>query len=398
MAVSDLVALVDVGSSRIKTLVGSFITDPSTPNRPKLNILGVGVVKSDGVRKGTILDMEEFKKNLDESLTEAENMAGQQFPHVGICLSGTGIQIHHNKGMIAIPTNEVTQDDVNRVLDMAQNGITLTNQTVLKIIPESFSVDLEHHVKSPVGMSAKKLEVNAHIFTIPTASLNNVRKGFKDVGIDVVDVFPSLLTSPEAVLSRRQKELGVVCIDIGSSCTGVTVFEEGILRHACVIPVGGEYVTSDIALGVRVSVDVAEKLKTDYVDLTFCDLAKPKDEEIPLSRIDKKETETVSKLYLSQIAQARYREILTLINQELKRLGRDGMLPEGAIFVGGGSKVRNLIDLAKQELRLPCAIGFPEDQEYVTGTSVSDPGFAGAVGALLLSQRSGGLGKARMTL
>lgn len=398
MAASDLVALVDVWSSRIKTLVGSFIVDPTNPNKPKLNILGAGVVKSDGVRKWVILDMEEFKKNLDESLTEAENMAGQQFPHVGICLSGTGIQIHSNKGMIAIPSNEITQDDVNRVLDMAQNGITLSNQTVLKIIPESFSVDLEHHVKSPVGMSAKKLEVTAHIFTVPTAALNNVRKGFKDVGIDVVDVFPSLLTSPEAVLSRRQKELGVVCVDIGSSCTGIAVYEEGVLRHASIIPVGGEYVTSDIALGVRVSVDIAEKLKTDYVDLTFCDQPKAKDEDIVLSRIDKKETETVSKLYLSQIAQARYKEILSLVNAELKHLGRDGMLPEGAVFVGGGSKARNLIDLAKSELRLPCTIGFPEDQEFVTGTSVSDPGFASAVGALLLSQRSGGFGRGRMSL
>lgn len=393
MAASDLVALVDVGSSRIKTLVGSFIVDPLNPNKPKLNILGVGVVKSDGVRKGVILDMEEFKKNLDESLTEAENMAGQQFPHVGICLSGTGIQIHHNSGMIAIPSSEITQEDVNRVLDMAQNGISVANQTVLKIIPESFSVDLENHVKSPVGMSAKKMEVNAHIFTVPTTALNNVRKGFKDVGIDVVDVFPSLLTSPEAVLTRRQKELGVVCIDIGSSCTGLAIYEEGVLRHAAIIPVGGEYVTSDIALGVRVSVDVAEKLKTDYVDLTFPDQSKPKDEEIALSRIDKKETESVSKLYLAQIAQARYKEILTLVNNELRRIGRDGMLPEGAVFVGGGAKARNLIDLAKSELRLPCAIGFPEDQEFVTGTSVSDPGFSSAIGALLLSQRSGGFGR-----
>jgi cell division protein FtsA len=398
MAVSDLVAFVDVGSARIKTLVGSFIVDQENPTRPKLNVLGVGVVRSGGIRKGIILDMEEFKKNLDESLTEAENMAGQQFPHVGICLSGTGIQIHRSSAMITIPSAEIMQEDVNRVLDMAQNGITLTNQTVLKIIPESFTVDLENHVKTPVGMSAKKLEVSAYIFTIPTTALNNVRKGFKDVGIDVVDVSPSLLTSPESVLTRRQKELGVVCIDIGSSSTGVTVFEEGALRHAAVIPVGGEYVSSDIALGVRVSVDLAEKLKTDYVDLTFCDQNKPKDEEIPLSRLDKKETETVSKLYLSQIAQARYKEILGLINRELKLIGKDGMLPEGAIFVGGGSKARNLIDLAKAELRLPCAIGFPEDQDYVTGMSVADPGFSASIGALIFSQRSGSIGKPRISI
>lgn len=398
MAHSDLVALVDVWSSRIKTLVGSFIVDPTNPNKPKLNILWVGMVRSEWVRKWVILDMEEFKRNLDESLTEAENMAWKQFPNVSICLSGTGIQIHSNKGMITIPTNEVTQDDVNRVLDMAQNGLTLTNQTVLKIIPESFSVDLEQHVKSPIGMSAKKLEVTAHIFTIPTTVLNNVRKGFKDVGIDVVDVFPSLLTAPEAVLSRRQKELGVVCVDIGSSCTTMAVYEEGILCYACIIPVGGEYVTSDIALGVRVSVDIAEKLKTDYVDITFCDQSKPKDEEILLSRIDKKETETVSKLYLSQIAQARYKEIFSLINAELKKIGRDGMLPEWAVFVGGGSKVRNLIEFAKAELKLPCTIWFPEDQEYVTGSSVSDPSFASSVWAMLLPQRGGGFGRGRFSI
>ena len=139
MAVSDLVAFVDVGSARIKTLVGSFIVDQENPTRPKLNVLGVGVVRSGGIRKGIILDMEEFKKNLDESLTEAENMAGQQFPHVGICLSGTGIQINKSSAMITIPSAEIMQEDVNRVLDMAQNGITLTNQTVLKIIPESFT-------------------------------------------------------------------------------------------------------------------------------------------------------------------------------------------------------------------------------------------------------------------
>lgn len=289
--------------------------------------------------------------------------------------------------MITIPSSEITQEDVNRVLDLAQSSLSLSNQTVLKIIPESFSVDLEEDIKTPVGMSAKKLEVVAHIFTIPTTSLTNVRKGFKDVGIDVVDVFPSLLTSPEAVLTRRQKELGVVCIDIGSSCTGVTIWEEGILKHAAVIPVGSEYVSSDIALGVRVSVDLAERLKTDYVDLTFCDQNKPKDEEIPLNRIDKKETDSVSRLYLSQIAQARYKEILSLVNKELKFVGKDGMLPEGAVFVGGGSKARNLIDLAKHELRLPCAIGFPEDQDYITGMSIADPGFSASIGALIFGQK-----------
>ena len=219
MADGDLFAVVDVGSARIKTLVGTFSDDPHQPGKQQLNILGVGSVKSEGIRKGSILDMEEFKKNLDESLSEAENMSGQQFTSVSICLSGTSISVDQNKGMIAVPDEEISQDDVNRVLDMAQNGLSLNNQTILKIIPESFSVDLENYVKSPIGMQAKKLEVNAHIFSVSTTILSNVKKGFSDIGIEVTDVYPTLLAGPEAVLSRRQKELGVVCIDIGSSTT-----------------------------------------------------------------------------------------------------------------------------------------------------------------------------------
>lgn len=128
--------------------------------------------------------------------------------------------------MIAVPNEEISQDDVNRVLEMAQNGLSLSNQSILKIIPESFAVDLENYVKSPIGMQAKKLEVNAHVFSVSTTVLSNVKKGFTDIGIDANDIYPTLLAGSESVLSRRQKELGVVCIDIGSSTTGITVYEE----------------------------------------------------------------------------------------------------------------------------------------------------------------------------
>ena len=333
--------------------------------------------------------MEEFKKNLDASLQEAENMSGQQFSSVHVVTSGTTIQAKQNQGMIAVPGEEITSDDISRVLDMAQSGLQLQNQSVLKIIPEFFSVDLEPHVKSPIGMSANKLEVNANIFSIADNVLSNVKKGFSDIGLEVQDAYPSLLSAPEAVLTRRQKELGVVCIDIGSSTTGVTVYEEGILRYASIIPVGGELVTSDIALGARISVDIAEKLKVDYGDLAFASDESARDEEIKLSRYDKREDTTLSKKFLSEILQARYQEICKYINQELKRIGKDGMLPEGAVFVGGGAKMKNLLTLAKQELRLPCSIGFPEDQDFVSGTSISDPIFASCVGTLMLVDKYG---------
>jgi cell division protein FtsA len=175
-------AVIDIGSSKIKTLIGSIIEDESASSQNKLNVLGVGVVTSSGIRKGAILDMEEFKKDIDASLREAENMA--------------------------------------------QNGLSLQNQTILKIIPETFSVDLENFIKSPVGMAAKKLEVNAHIFTVSSNVIANIKKGFEDIGLTVIDMYPTLLAAPEAVLSRRQKELGVACIDIGASTTSITVYEE----------------------------------------------------------------------------------------------------------------------------------------------------------------------------
>lgn len=150
---------------------------------------------------------------------------------------------------------------------MARNGVDLPNKEILKVIPEYFVVDLEEGVKNPLGMSARKLEVVANIFSMNKNILGNIRKAVSDVGIEIYDVFPNLLSSPEGVLSKRQKELGVVCIDIGASTTGVTVYEEGVLNFASIIPVGSDSVTSDIALGARTSIDVAEKLKLDYSEI-----------------------------------------------------------------------------------------------------------------------------------
>ena len=223
---------------------------------------------------------------------------------------------------------EVTEEDVNRALDMSQNGVDLQNKTVLKVVPESFILDGIAGVKSPVGLGAKKLEVRAHIITVSENILTNIRKGVLDVGVGVVDVFANILSSPEAVLSRRQKELGVVCIDIGASTTDVSVFEEGSLIYSTVVPLGGEHVTSDIALGLRISIDLAEKLKLEHSDVNFCKDDSQKDEDIDLTKYSKLETTTVSKKYLSEIVRARYSEILYFVNAELKKIGKDGMLPE----------------------------------------------------------------------
>jgi cell division protein FtsA len=339
---------IDIGSSKIKTVIGEWSDDK------KLHILGIGVSESRGIRKGNILDMEEFKNNLDTALGEAEKMTGEQVSHVCLGLSGVHIDITRKTGIVAIAGMEVTEEDVNRALDISQSGVDLVNRTILKVIPESFGLDLENGIKNPVGMSGKKLEVRSHIISMSSNILSNIKKGVYDVGVEIMDIFPNILAAGEAVLSRRQKELGVVALDIGSSATNVAVYEEGALIYAGVIPIGGEHVTSDLALGLRISIDTAEKIKLEYGDLGFGQgMSKEYDEEIDLARMSNVDTISISRKFMNDIIRARYEEIFHHVIMELKKVGRDGMLPEGAVLTGGASKMRGLVDVARDYLRLP---------------------------------------------
>ncbi|EKD66686.1 MAG: cell division protein FtsA [uncultured bacterium (gcode 4)] len=381
MVSGETFTAIDIGSSKIKTIIWVFNEEK------KLRVLWVGVSSSLGVRKGNILDMDEFKNNIDASLSEAERMTWEQVSHVYLSLSGTGIDVATNKWIVAVMDSEITEEDINRSLDMAQNWVDLQNRVVLKVIPEQFSCDFESGIKNPIWMTAKKLEVIAHIFSIGSNVLNNIKKWIFDVGVDIVDVYPNLITSGEAVLTKRQKELWVVCIDIWASTTGVTVYEEWALIYSGVIPIGWENVTSDVALGARVSIDLAEKLKIEYGDLGLCKIEKWKDEEIELEKLSKNETGTLSMKYLSEITRARYAELFYYVNSELKKIWKDWMLPEWAIITGGWAKMKWILELSKEVLRLPSAIWVPEDSDFISGTSISDPQFSSVIWTLLLSQK-----------
>jgi cell division protein FtsA len=350
----------------------------------------VGIADSQGIRKGNILDMEAFKMNLDSALGEAEKMTGEQFSHVCLGLSGVHIDIAGRGAIVPVAGMEVTEEDVNRALDMSQNGMDTMNRTILKVVPESFGLDLEIGIKNPVGMSGKKLEVRSHIVSIGSNVLANIKKGVLDVGVEIMDIYPNILAVGEATLTKRQKELGVVVVDMGSSSSNVAVYEEGALIYAGVLPIGGEHVTSDLALGLRISIDTAEQLKLNYGDLTIRDTkGKDVDEEIDLSKISNTEVIGVSRNFMNEIIRARYEEIFHHIVMELKKVGRDGMLPEGIVITGGGAKMRGLVELARTYMRLPASIGLPDSIEGVRGTSISDPIYSSVVGNLLLIQKYG---------
>jgi len=385
MSFEGTITAIDIWTSKIRTIIGKFEEE----NSKNFHILGVGISSSNAIRKGNILDMEEFKSNLDKSLEDAEKMAWEQVSWVFLSFNSSSFEVIMSKGVVAVSWAEVTQDDIDRVLDMAKNGVDMPNKEILKVIPEYFVVDLEEGVKNPLGMSARKLEVVAHIFSMNVNILNNIRKAVADVGVEVYDIYPNLLSASEGVLTKRQKELGVVCIDIGASTTGVTVYEEGTLKFSSIIPLGGDNVTNDVALGLRTSIEVAEKLKIEFSELNFDEDPK-NDEEIDLSSLHIGEDGMLSRLYLSKIATARYEEILFFVREELRKVGRDGMLPEWAVIVWWGAKVRGLVETAKDILRLPCFIGTPIEKDNLADTSISDPIFASVIGTMILAQKYSG--------
>ena len=378
---SNTITTIDIWSSKIRTIIWYFDKE----NNNDFHILGIWIANSNAIRKWNILDMEEFKNNLDSSLEEAEKMAWEQVSWAFISFNISGFEVIKNKWIISVSGSEVTEDDINRALEKAESGIDISNKEILKVIPESFVVDLEEWIKNPVWMKARKLEVITNIFSMNSNTLSNIKKAIADIWIEVLDIYPNLLASPEGVLTKRQKELWVVCIDIGSSTTWITVYENWVLNYSTVIPLGWDNVTNDIALWLRTSTVIAEKVKLEYAELDLENKEDFKDEEFNISELEMWEEWWVSREYLSKIVTARYEEIFHFIREELKKIWRDGLLPEWAVCVWWSSKMKWFVNLARTGLRLPVFIGLPVSKDDLVDASISDPEFSAVIWTMILS-------------
>jgi cell division protein FtsA len=383
MGISNIITTIDIGSSKIRTIIWYFETE----SQEDFHILWVGVSDSNAIRKWNILDMEEFKNNLDKSLEEAEKMSWEEISGAYLSFNSSSFEVIKNKWVVAISGWEIAEEDIDRALDMAKNWVDLPNREILKVIPENFIVDLEQGVKNPIGMSARKMDVEANIFSMNLNILNNIKKAVSDIGIEIFDIYPNLLCAPESVLSKRQKELWVVCIDIWAATTWITIYEEGSLKYSGIIPLGWDNVTNDIALGLRTSTTVAEKLKIEFAELDLENKEGFTHKEIDLSTLEMWEEWTLSIEYLSKIVTARYDEIFYFVREELKKIWRDGMLPEWAICVWGWTKIKWFVDLWKKSLKLPVFIGLPVSHDDFSDASISDPVFASVIGTMILSNK-----------
>ena len=378
-----VLASLDIGSSKIRTVVA--IADGSQDHTVP-NVIGVGLSPSLGIRKGQVIDVEELIHNIISSLEDAERMAGVPVNHVFVGMSGSHIESFDSRGVIAISGSEISLDDVGRVLEAAQAVSIPPNRRILHIEPKSYAVDEQRGIKNPVGMTGIRLEVEAHIITGHVQHVKNLEKCISQAGVDIDAIIPSTIAAAEATLTKRQKELGVVVIDIGAGCTSIAIFEEGTILHSTGLPVGGESVANDIAIGLRTSVDTAERIKIEFGTVLPQEVGER--EMIDLSTVSRIDTQTVSKRYMAEIMQARYHEIFTLVKAELQRVGRSGMLPAGAVLTGGAAKAPGVLDLARDVLGLPVQMGFPVDIGGVI-EKVDDPAYATALGTLVWGLREG---------
>ncbi len=389
-----VLASLDIGSAKIRTVVAVAEggQDKAVPN-----VIGVGISPSLGIRKGQVIDVEELIHNIISSLEDAERMAGVPINHVFVGMSGSHIEAFDSRGVIAISGAEITVEDVARVLDAAQAVSIPPNRRILHIEPKAYAVDEQRGIKNPVGMTGIRLEVEAHIITGHVQHVKNLEKCVSQAGVDIDALVPATIAAAESTLTRRQKELGVVVIDIGAGCTSIAVFEEGTILHSVGLPIGGESVTNDIAIGLRTSVDTAERIKIEFGSVLPQEVSER--EMIDLSSVSRVDTQNVSKRYMAEIMQARYLEIFSLVKAELQRLGRSGMLPAGAVLTGAAVKAPGVLDLARDVLGLPVQMGFPVDIGGVI-EKVDDPAYATALGTLVWGLREGeqasGLGNFQM--
>ncbi len=353
----EFIVGLDIGSIEARIVVGQRVEGSS-----RVQIIGATDIPSDGVNRGVVKSIDDATSSVSALLEKTERLIGVPVSDVFLSISDPYVRCERSKGVVAVgkANGEITPEEVDRAIEAARALNVPPNYEILHVIPIRYKVDNQEDVRDPVGMSGIRLEVEALIVQGMSSQIKNLTKAVYRTGLNINDLVLSPLALGEAILTSKQKDLGVAAIGIGSSTTTMAVYEEGKLIHSSVIPIGSEHITSDIAIGLRCPINLAERIKIEYGN------ANPENfnakENIDLSELAKEEgvegeIDSVSKKYLSEIIQARVEEIFEKVDEELKRVDRSGLLPAGVILAGGGAKLAGLCDVAKERLRLPASVG-----------------------------------------
>jgi len=377
MAKETIITGLDIGSTTIRIVVGQV-----NPVDKKIHILGAAENNADGVSKGSITSIEDAVSSISGTLEKVERMTGIPTEHAFIGINGSHITSQDSHGVIAVSKadGEIKEEDVERVIEAAQAVATPPNYEILHVIPRSFTVDNQKGIKDPIGMTGIRLEVDAQIVQGLSSQIKNMTKCIYRTGIDIDDLVLGILAASESVLSKKHKDLGVALLNIGGATTSLLVFEEGDVLHTSILPVGSSHITNDIAIGLRTSIDSAEKIKVEYGSALPAEINKR--EEINLGEIDSREEGVVSRKHVAEIIEARCEEIFKMADKELQKIDRSGLLPAGIVVTGGGAKLPGLVEVAKKEFKLPASLGYPLDLGSTAVDKVNDLNFSTAIGLL----------------
>ncbi|OGM24924.1 cell division protein FtsA [Candidatus Woesebacteria bacterium RIFCSPHIGHO2_01_FULL_39_28] len=384
---NKIVAAIDIGSSKIATLIAQVATDPASLEN-NINIVGANSVESKGVKKGQIVDIEEAVEACVLSVEAAERMAGYNLDSAFISVGGAHVTSQNSHGVVAVsnPDGEVTNEDVERVINAAKAVSLPSSREVIHVIPREFIVDGEAGVRDPVGMSGVRLEVETHIVTASSSALKNLSKAVNEVGINIEEIVFNGLASSVSTVSPTEKELGAVLIDIGGGVTSFAAFIDGALSYSGAIPIGAKNVTNDLAIGLRVSLDSAEKIK---IMLSKKSKGKSEDESdvIDINEFGLTEAKKISKKTLLEgIIKPRLNEIFTMVRLQLDKAGIGSRIPSGVIITGGGALTAGVSESARRMLALPVRVAEPEGVSGLIDDVLTPP-FASVVGLILYAGR-----------
>lgn len=359
----NIIATLDIGTSTVETVIAETIRGEDAPR-----ILGVGIVPSQGVRKGVVIDLGEVMASVRRSVEEARKSSGVSVRSVWLAIGGSHVSVSSSKGVVAVSRadGEISPEDVRRVIGAAESFVAKNpNKELLHIIPRDFRVDNESGIKDPVGMHGVRLEVDTLIVECSAPFLKNILKCVEGAGFTVEDYVFGPLAAARAVLTKRQKELGVMLLDVGGGTASFVVYEEGVPLHAGVVPIGGGHITNDVAIGFRTHVDIAEEIKKTYGSCApdqftkrdIIRLAEFLPEEQAAFQGKTAEGVQYPRRELAEIVSARLQDLFEVLQKELKKVGRSGLLPAGVILVGGTSLLPGLAEVTKRELKLPVELG-----------------------------------------
>jgi cell division protein FtsA len=381
---NEIIAGLDIGSTEIRLVVGQKNNDEE--GNP-IQIIGAVSTAAEGINKGIVKSIEDVTSSISACLEKAERLVGVPIERVWVGINSPHTKCEKSRGVVAVGRSdgEISQDDIERALEAARALSVPPNYEILHVIPVRFSVDNQEDIKDPIGMTGVRLEVETLIIQGLSSQIKNLTKAIFRTGLDIEDLVLSPLAAAEAVIGPKQKELGAALVNIGASTTSIAVFEEGELLHTAVIPIGSEHITADVAIGLRCPINLAERIKKEFGSADPSQFLKK--DEVDITEIVKQEDaqeelKTVSLKYLSEIIEARVEEIFEKVDEEFRQIERSGMLPGGVFLIGGGTRLRDIVDVAKKELRLPVCQGVNKNVHAVID-KVNETEFLNTLGLIV---------------